>query len=492
MNKARKQKNQQKIQQKQKRAKIEKIFAIIIYALIILFFSAEMFMKPISGEDAHQAKCMSSVVDFSSYKTCVRNSLNNIPRLGQTIHTLIISSFNTLPAFGPETLYRLIDTLMCLGTIYLITRLAYGRKLKLSYQDSLTCALSTVVLIFSDFTQMFFNGFSNVHNYIPAVFFALLFFWQWFYQDEMTKKTNHLGFYYVLFFICAFVFGSTLELNPFIFLAMIIGGIIIALVHKTKIKQIGQYLLHHLPAILGVICGYIMLYVIGRGYDATIGRSGNYLNSYKISDLWKDPANAIPTFFHNTVVNYANYLPFLLIAVAALVILYQKHKKDTRNKLFTAIICYAVIYIAGCFSFDSIMWRITSSVFCLLLIPATFLLSEITAQLKGKWAIVCSIIVTVLFVGMNADNIAYHITANANTAAVVDRTKQLNCLSREDVKEHAIASRSKFFGFKHPENTFSNINENWYNSNYLIDGFQRYIIVDSCYMPNENTNEEGN
>ncbi len=103
---------QSKKQQKQKsprKIKIEKIIAIIIYGLIILFFSAEMFMKPISGEDAHQAKCIAKAEDFTAYKACVRSSLNYIPRLGQTIHTMIITSFSTMPEFGAGLMFRLID-----------------------------------------------------------------------------------------------------------------------------------------------------------------------------------------------------------------------------------------------------------------------------------------------------------------------------------------------------------------------------------------------
>ena len=51
-----------------------------------------------------------------------------------------------------------------------------------------------------------------------------------------------------------------------------------------------------------------MQYVIGRGFAATVGRSGNYHSSSKISSLWVDPIHAIPHFFNNTVLNYSTGL----------------------------------------------------------------------------------------------------------------------------------------------------------------------------------------
>lgn len=463
--------------------KKQKIIATIIYGLIILFFGAEMFLKPISGEDAHQAKCVAKAETLEAYNTCIRDSLNYIPRLGQTIHTMTISSFTTLPSLGPDIVFRLIDTFMCIGIIYMIVLLAHGERPKLRYRDAITAALATIGLLFSDFTQMFFCGFSNVHNYVPAVLFALLFFYQWFYSDKILKNSQRRGIHLALFAICAFCFGASLELNPFIAFAMIIGGSIIALVRKVKWKKVRGYLLEHIPALIGIALGFIMQYVIGHGFAATIGRSGNYLSSSKISDLWHDPANAIPRFFGNMVVNYAHYLPYLFIAAIALMVIYRQRHRDTRVKLFSAIIVYALIYIAGCFSFDSIMWRITASVFCLLLVPGTFLISEITAQLNRKWGLTCSIILIVLLSTMSADNIAYHISANATTQDILEQTTSLGCLSIANVKKHPISAKSLFYRFKHPENSFSSIEEDWYNSNYLIDGYKNYIIVDSCQMP---------
>lgn len=460
--------------------KKQKIIAAIIYGLIILFFGAEMFLKPISGEDAHQAKCIAKAETLEAYNSCIRDSLNYIPRLGQTIHIMIIPSFTTMPSLGLNTLFRLIDALMCAGIVYMIVLLAHGKRPKLCYRDAITAALATIWLLLSDFTQMFFCGFSNVHNYIPAVFFTLIFFYQWFYDENILKNSQHRDAHLALFAICAFCFGASLELNPFIAFVMVIGGSIIAAIHKVKTAKIRGYLREHLPALIGVVLGFIMQYVIGHGFAATIGRSGNYLSSSKISDLWNNPASAIPRFFSNMVANYSHYLPYLLIATAALVVIYRQRRRDTRVKLFSAIIVYAIIYIAGCFTFDSIMWRITASVFCLLLVPGTFLISEIVSQLNHKWSLICSIIIVVSLSTMSADNISYHLNANPIVEDILEQTASLQCLSTAYIKEHHIPTSSLFYKFKHPENSFSYTDEDWYNSNYLVDGYIRYTVKDDC------------
>lgn len=470
--------------------KKQKIIAAIIYGLIILFFGAEMLMKPISGEDAHQAKCIAKAETLGAYNACIRDSLNYIPRLGQTIHIMIIPSFTTMPSFGLNTLFRLINSLMCVGIIYMIVLLAHGERPKLCYRDAITAALTTIGLLLSDFTQMFFCGFSNVHNYVPAVFFALLFFYQWFYGNEILKNSQHRGAHLATFAICAFCFSASLELNPFIAFAMIIGGSIIAVIRKVKIKKTREYLRGHLPALIGILLGFIMQYVIGHGFAATIGRSGNYLSSSKISDLWNDPANAIPRFFSNMVANYSHYLPFLFIATVALVVIYRQRRRDARIKLFSAIIVYALIYIAGCFTFDSIMWRITASVFCLLLVPGTFLISEIASQLNQKCSIACAMVVILLLSTMSIDNISYHIQANAITKDILEQTASLECLSLTYINEHHIPTSSLFYKFKHPENSFSYTNEDWYNHNYLVDGYIRYPIKDNCQTPQTNTEDK--
>ena len=470
--------------------KKQKIIAIIIYSLIALFFFAEMLMKPISGEDAYQSECVSKAETVGAYAACVRSSLNYIPRLGQTIHIMIISSFTTMPSLGINTLFRLIDALMSIGIIYMIVLLAHGRGPKLNYHDAITAALATTALLLSDFTQMFFFGFSNVHNYVPAVFFALVFFYQWFYGDNILKNSKHRGAHLAIFAICAFCFSASLELNPFIAFLMIVSGAIIALIRKIKSRKINSYLREHIPALIGIVLGFVMQYVIGRGFAATVGRSGNYHSSSKISGLWVDPIHAIPHFFNNTVLNYSNYLPYLFIAIIALVILYRQNRRDTRIKLFTAIITYAIIYIAGCFAFDSIMWRITASVFCLLLVPGTFLISEIIMQLDRKWNLVCAILIVFLLASMNIDNISFHIKANSTIRDTLDNTADLGCLSPTYIKERNIPAKSLLYGFDHTESTFTYVESTWYDKEYLVDGHIHYPINDGCHLTNGNLEQE--
>ncbi|MBO4855392.1 hypothetical protein J5500_03250 [Candidatus Saccharibacteria bacterium] len=474
---------------KARKQKIEKIITAIIYSLIIIFFAIELFAKPTTGEDVYQAQCVANSAINDNYGECVSDSLASIPRFGQLIHTMIISTFYSMPSFGPETLYRLVDAIMCCAIVYMITYLAHGQRPKLEYRDALTAALVTVALLFSNVAQIFFSGFASIHNYVLGVLFTLIFIYQWFYKDKIIAKANHPGLYYALFIVCGFIFGAALEPNSVIFLIILVAGIVIAKIRKKSFKNIGHYLFDHISSLVGVLAGFVFVYIIGGGAHAIINRSGLYQSSHKINELWHSPSTAIPEFFHNTVVNFSSFLPYIFIAVVALVMIYRSKKSDLRNHVFATAIVYAVLYIAACFSFDSAKWYITASAFCALLVPAAYLMSEVVTQIKRKPQVVCSIIAILLLISFNIDSILYHTKANAATADVLERTVQLKCLDRSYIRKNEIPSSSPIFGFQYHEDAFMNVDQNWYGSIYLIDGYDHYLIVDSCYLPGEKENK---
>ena len=172
---------------KNKRPNIEKVVSIIIVGLIACFFCVEMFCKLPSGEDLLQATCKAEHAGLSGYIDCVLAGWKNIPRIGEAYQHAVIPFFHNLPNFGLETLFRLIDVFLCVGIIYLIVYLTKGRQPEFSYKDSTLAALATFFLATSSFTQLFFKGFSNVHNYLIAVFFTLLFIKLWFFAPKRTK-----------------------------------------------------------------------------------------------------------------------------------------------------------------------------------------------------------------------------------------------------------------------------------------------------------------
>ncbi len=475
---------------KARKQKIEKIISAVIYSLIIIFFCIEIFAKPVTGEDVHQARCIADSAITGAYNQCISDSIETIPRFGQLIHTLIISTFYSMPSFGPETIYRLIDAAMCCGIIYMIILLSQGRRPRLEYKDAIVATLVAVAIIFSNIAQIFFSGFSNIHNYVLAVLFTLLFAYQWFYKDKIVAKTNHIGIYYAVFVVSGFIFGAALEPNSIIFLMMLVFGVIVAKIRKIPFKDIGHYLFEHISSIIGALAGFVFTYIIGGGIHAVINRSGNYYSTHKINELWHNPSTAIPEFFHNTVVNFSSYLPYLFIAIIAALMLYRSKKKDDRNKVFAALILYAILYIAGCFSFDSVKWYITSTAFCALLVPATYLMSELINQFKRKPQVFLSIITAILLIAINVDNAIYHVNHNTATAKVIERTVNLQCLDKSFVKKNRTSDNSQIFNLKHNEDAFMYINEEWYGNLYLIDGWDHYIIVDSCSMPKSNTTEE--
>ena len=478
--------------EKARKQKTEKVVSAIIYSLIVIFFTVEIFTKPITGEDAYQAQCIANTSYTGSYEECISDSLSSIPRFGQLIHTMIISTFYSMPNIGPETIYRLIDAIMCCAIIYLVIKLANAHTPQLNYQDALTAALVTIAILFSNVAQIFFSGFASIHNYVLGVLFTLLFIYQWFCGGQIIAKTKHPGLYYALFIICGFIFGSALEINSVIFFVILITGIIVAKIRKCTIKEISNYLLAHISSIIGALAGFIFVYLIGGGIHAIINRSGNYHSTLKINQLWHNPSIAIPEFFHNTVANFSSFLPYIFLAIIALMTLYRRRKRDSRNKIFAISIIYAILYIIACFSFNSIKWHITASAFCVLLIPITFLMSELIKQIGHPARVFCSIIAVLILVTFNVDNVLFRIEANTKTANILERTIKLNCLDRSYIRSQKIPTNSPIFNFHHDEDAFTNTNQEWYGGTYLVDGYNPYIIVDTCRSPEEMKTMEDN
>ena len=463
---------------------LEKILCLLVAGLILGFFLAEMLMKPLSGEDVFQQQCMEFSGGWAAAGHCARTTLNSIPRIGQIAHYLVIWKFQIIPHLGLETIIRVIDALMSFGIVYVIATLALGKRyLNLRYKDGVTLAIAFVFLMLSSaFASIFFNGFSNVHNYVPAVFFTLVFVYVCLWRNEISKRIGNIWMA-ILWFVISFLFAASTELNSLVvFTIALCYAVYILIRSKDKFELIKSWRKYAAP-ILGVIAGFIFLYVLGDGFGSTVGRANSgYLQGLSLSGLIGDPLRQLPILVSNAVSNFVSYLPYIILAFSGMAMIpkQSRAKYRTARRLFSLAIAFSVIYIGFCSLVDGVMWRLTAIPFCLLLVPTTYLIVRLVLSLPTKrtasWA-------TVLAVGFIAimclDNLLFLNTVSQETRQAISTIERIGCIDDRLLKELHIGTESTIFRFSHPETALTHVASEWYGNIYLING--RVIsISDTC------------
>ncbi|MDR3297890.1 MAG: hypothetical protein LBT19_00715 [Candidatus Nomurabacteria bacterium] len=469
----------------------EKTIALIIFALIASFFLVEMLMKPISGEDIFQQRHMSSS-GWSGTGQTIAITIEVIPRIGQVFHHLVIWQFHNIPTLGFETIIRLLDAVMAFSIIYIISMMALGgKKLRLRYKDSAAAAVSFIILILSPFTEMFFKGFSNVHNYVPAVFFALLFGYFWFWKDKLQKRLDR-GWFNALFLLFGFLFASATEISSFAFtLTATMFALWQLIYHKQKIKTILTQSKDYLFGILGIISGFIFIFIIGNSTATTIDRANDgYMGSSSINSLLSNPIKVLPELTANFIHNAYSYLPFILLAITGTVVFYQlvlkKHPKNQQLicyshylSLVTPVI-FSIFYISLCSFVIYVTQRLTVVAFCSLLIPITYLLTSLISYLKNtKILNTIFLFSTLLITAMIIDNFIFlQRTLNATQEALIS-IENNNCLDANAVAQANIPQTSKIFRFPHTESPFAYTQTFYYTTYYPING-REIPIRENC------------
>ena len=473
-----------------KKLTLEKAVCGLVMLLVLSFFLIEMLMKPLSGEDIVQQHCMAFSGGWSASLGCAKSTMDNIPRIGQIAHYLVIWKFQVLPHLGFETIVRIIDGLMAFGIVYIIAMMARGgKRLALTYSNAIAIGATFVLLVLSaTFSGIFFNGFSNVHNYVPAVFFTLLFIYLWFWRDHLAKKIKY-GWLQTLLLISGFLFAVSTELNSLVFFVLIVCVWIVEFCRSKNWRVAFAKWRDYVGGILGVILGFIFMYIIGNGFGATVGRSDSgYLGAISISELLSDPVRAIPVLFGNAVNNFYNYLPYLLLAATGIFILCKKQKIKQKNKsriqllktAFVGILCYGIAYIAFCSPTDGVMWRLTAVVFCSLLVPIVYLvvymIENLTwARIKtiGAWSFM------ILIMLMNIDNFLFMLNIETETGKMINSALEEGCLSKERIENTVLPTKSNIFRFSHGETALAYTETDWYGNIYLVNG-NVLEIKDTC------------
>jgi len=347
----------------------------------------------------------------------------------------------------------------------------------LQYADAMLFATIFIIFTLSRFAMIFFNGFSNVHNYVPIIFSSLLALYLWFYRPKAQPKLGNF-WYHALLLVTFGIFASGTELNAPTFFLILGGFVIISLIKKNRDNF--KYLKQRASGIVGFILGAIFFWVIGDGYNTIVSRSdGGYKDSLSISSLFTEPLSVIPQFTANIIDNIYTFLPYLLLATLGVFLIRKTHKaQNYRYHLFILIVIFALVYLVGLSPVSKPIARSFAMVFSLLLVPTAYVLSTMFAEFK-KGRILQLTLMLVLTGSMLADNTAFLADNLARSKNAIIMVQEQNCIDAETIERADLPTRSQIFRFNHNEPIFEYVTNSYYRSWLNLNG-HKIPIKETC------------
>lgn len=314
---------------KTKKSNWQRYVSIILYAAPLLFFLIAYFTMVVAGEDIYQGANTTPNVFQDAL-----SAFNWSARLSDMYGMSVINFFDYQYSFGIDTIFRLIDTIVGMGIVYLITSFILGYRPKLNLPNSTLFGLVflALILLAPNFSSVFLGGFSLIHNYLFIIGSGLLFAWIFFrtfkkYQNLTPTKRRLMV---TLALLVGLIFGLSHNLTPIAFLLCLIIYLICSLRHRP-IKQLVN--LARVVAILGVISGIAITFCLGPGVSGYA--SGGYATAYdyiSFSQIFAEPLHSVHRIaIHWAQNTYSVLIPFLpfLLAIGCYIGIHLKVKSLT-------------------------------------------------------------------------------------------------------------------------------------------------------------------
>ena len=322
------------------------IASILLYLIPILFFVVTCFLITTSGEDNFQgAGNWRNGFEVNPIGDAV-NAFNFNSRITDMYAWPIIDFYDYQFQFGPDTILRLLDVAITVAVFYFATYIILGRKPKLIIKDALVFCATFVCFIITPFGRPFYHEFSMIHNYVPLALSTLIFSIP--YLRLITKNPiKNQKLLNILMPIIGIYFGMVATVTPLAFLATIIIYCFI------KRKKLTRPPLWFFTGIAATIIGFLICWLAGAGVNhytnPTVAATFDYVS---LSDVFSDPATAIPRLLWHEVYNFGlTLLPLIVIFIICYVfskpkINFKKLPSSTKN-LILAFGVFVIIHILG-------------------------------------------------------------------------------------------------------------------------------------------------
>ena len=386
-------------------------FVIALYALPILFFFISYFLITTSGEDIWQgAHNFRSGLVISPIDDAI-NAFNYNSRITDMYAWTVIDFFDYQFAFGPDTIFRLIDVVMSSLVFYLATYIILGRRPKLQLRDAGVFCACFVAVIVTPFGRPFYHEFSMIHNYVPLVLAMLAFSIPYLNLIRKNPPVRHLRLLAVGMLLLGIYFGMAATVTPLAFLGAVFFYCIIK--RKTLTRPPAWFF----TGIIGVIVGFSVCWFFGSGIDHyTNPATATAFDYIPFADIFSN----IPRLFYHEFYNFGiALLPLIIIAVVC--IIFVKNRRFTLSFKKTSA---ATRRLALAFSIFILLHLLAVSLVKApprLTLPAYFagvilLLYFFTPKLNSRLLGSCVVFLTTLIL---ATHIALRVTYHHDMATVL-------------------------------------------------------------------------
>lgn len=292
------------------------ILSLLIYLIPILFFIVSYFLITASGEDIHQgANNFANGVSIDIANDAM-SAFHHSGRITDMYAWTIIDFYNYQFKFGIDTIFRIIDVLMISGTLYIATYFVLSRQPKLIIKDALIFCGIFISIIFTMFGRQLYSEFSMIHNYVPLVFFTLLFTIPYFKLLIGKSVNNKYHLLTILWPIIGFIFGMSTTVTPLAFLFTAIFYLIIT--HKKPVKLPAWFY----AGLTGLIIGFCISFFLSSGMNnyADNPITAAEFDYVSLSAFFQNPFTTIPKLLFHLLWNGGMVLIplFGLVVIASL------------------------------------------------------------------------------------------------------------------------------------------------------------------------------
>lgn len=292
-----------------KNPKKNRVLAIILYLLPVLFFIISYFLITTSGEDIHQgAGNLRNDIELNVIDD-MANAFKHSGRITDMYAWSVIDLFDYQYQFGIDTIFRIIDVILISSTFHLATFIILDRKPKLVIKDALVFCSTFVTIIFSMFGRRLYTEFSMIHNYVPLVFTTLLFGIPYL-KLLLRRSTFNKPILLAIFLLpLGIVFGLSTTITPLAFLATII---IYLIIDRKNLPKLPAWFF---TGLVGLIIGSAISFFLSSGISDYTNNSVAAANFDYISfaEFFSNPLDAIPRLLFHLVYNFGILLLPLIV-----------------------------------------------------------------------------------------------------------------------------------------------------------------------------------